>query len=86
MTKQDKLLKRFLSKPKDFTFKEMTKLLKGFGYQEHKSGKTSRSRIVFINPSNRHTIRLLRPHPQNNLKRYQLDLIEVELREKGFLK
>ncbi len=34
MSKHDKLLERFLSKPKDFTYDELKKLLHGFGYEE----------------------------------------------------
>jgi len=32
MTKVDKLLKRFKSKPKDFTYEELVQVLKYFGY------------------------------------------------------
>ena len=85
MTKQKKLLERFLSKPRDFTFDEMRKLLRGFGYQEIKPGKTSGSRVAFFHKGLSHIIRLHKPHPKNILKRYQLDLIEDELREQGVL-
>ncbi len=86
MTRQDKLLNRFLSKPCNFTYNEMIKLLKGFGYQEVRSGKTSGSRVAFINIAKRHIIRLHKPHPKNILKKYQLDLIEEELKNKEILK
>ena len=49
MSKAEKLLERFLSKPKDFTFEELRKLLKGLGYEEAKAGKTSGSRVAFYN-------------------------------------
>lgn len=86
MTKQDKLLNRFLSKPCDFTYNEMIKLLKGFGYQEVRSGQTSGSRVAFINTAKHHIIRMHKPHPKNILKKYQLDLIEEELKNKEILK
>ena len=86
MTRQDKLLNRFLSKPCNFTYNEMIKLLKGFGYQEVRSGKTSGSRVAFINSAKRHIIRLHKPHPKNILKKYQLDLIEEELKKQEILK
>jgi len=85
MARQEKLLKRFLSKPQDFTFDEMRRLLRGFGYQEIKSGKTSGSRVAFFHKDLNHIIRLHKPHPKNILKRYQLDLIEEELRKRGVL-
>lgn len=86
MTKQDKLLNRFLSKPSDFTYNEMIKFLKGFGYQEVRSGKTSGSRVAFINIAKCHIIRLHKPHPKNILKKYQLDLVEEELKNQEILK
>jgi hypothetical protein len=85
MTKQEKLLKRFLSKPKNFKFDELRKLLGGFGYREIRSGKTSGSRVAFFNEGSSHIIRLHRPHPKRILKRYQLDLIEEELKKQGIL-
>lgn len=85
MTKQEKLLNRFLSKPRDFTFDEMRKFLRGFGYQEIRSGKTSGARIAFVNKSTRHIIRLHKPHPGNIIKQYQLDLIKEELRSREIL-
>ena len=86
MTKQEKLLDRFCAKPRDFTFDEMRKLLKRFGYQEIRSGKTSGARIAFVNSSTCHIIRLHKPHPGKILKRYQLDLIENELKKQEILK
>ena len=79
MGKHEKLLNRFLSKPKDFTFDELKTLLKGFGYNEIKSGKTSGSRVAFYNESTKHIIRLHKPHPRNIVKRYILDDLEKEL-------
>jgi hypothetical protein len=85
MSKQEKLFRRFLSKPKDFTYEELKTLLCGMGYREVSSGKTSGSRIAFYNESSQHVIRLHKPHPKNILKRYQLDLIEEELKTKGYI-
>jgi len=85
MSGKDKLLKRFLSKPKDFTYDELRTLLKAFGYSEMKKGRTSGSRAAFWNEATRHIIRLHQPHPRNVLKRYQLEYLEDELRNKGFL-
>ncbi len=86
MTQQEKLLKRFLSKPRNFTFDETRKLLRGYDYREIRSGKTSGSRVAFFHEDTHHIIRLHKPHPKNILKRYQLDFIENELRKKEFLK
>jgi len=86
MTKAQKLLKRFLSKPRDFTYDELRKLMAGFGYEQKKSGKTSGSRVTFVNPRTAHIIKIHRPHPKSELKRYQLDLIEENLRSRGIIK
>jgi len=81
MSKHEKLLKRFLSNPKDFTYDELRTLLKGFGYSENTVGSTSGSRVAFINDKTQHIIRLHKPYPHNILKRYQIELIEEELRQ-----
>ena len=85
MSRQDKFLRRFLTRPADFRFDEMSRLLKGFGYEEIKSGKASGSRVAFINKPNGHIIRLHRPHPGNVMKRYQMELVEAALRAKGII-
>ena len=85
MSRRDKLLRRFLAKPADFTFTEMSTLLKGFGYEKVRTGKTSGSRVAFINRTSGHLIRLHRPHPGQTLKKYQMDLIEEALRAKGLV-
>ena len=49
MTKIDKLQKRFLKKPSDFTWEELVKLLNSYGYTLQSGGKTSGSKRKFIN-------------------------------------
>lgn len=83
MSRFEKLLNRFLSKPNDFTYDELTRLLAGLGYEKASTGKTSGSRVAFVNPATRHIIKLHRPHPKPVLKRYQLDDIEETRRNKG---
>lgn len=74
MTKLEKLFDRFLSKPKDFTWDELSKILASLNYTQISAGKTGGSRVRFI-----HTqlppIILHKPHPKPILKRYQLDAI-----------
>ncbi len=85
MSKFGKLLQRLQKKPKDFSYEELVKLLGGFGYSELKIGKTSGSRVAFMNENTRHIIRLHKPHPLKILKAYQIDLILEELKSKGYL-
>ena len=68
MTAKQKLIKRFISLPIDFTFDELSKLLKGFGYVISSKGKTSGSRIRFINAESKSIIDLHKPHPGNIVK------------------
>jgi len=86
MGKAEKLLRHFLSRPKDFTYGELRRLLKSFGYEEAKTGRTSCSRVAFINHETKHIIRLHKPHLKPELKHYQLKDIEEELRRKGVIK
>ena len=85
MSKEKKLLQRFLSGPKDFTYNELRKMLFSFGYEESRKGKTSGSRVAFINKETKHIIRLHKPHPGNELKMYQIDLIKEELYARGVI-
>lgn len=77
MSQREKLKDRFLSKPKDFSYDEVKKLLSGYGYTE-KQG--SGPRIVFRNEDLQSSIKLHKPHPGKILKRYVLEFIEDELR------
>ena len=83
MSKKEKLISRLLSKPKDFTFNELSSLLKGFGYIQDNKGKTSGARVAFINQATKNIIRLDKPHPDNNLKLYLVNYIITKLKEGG---
>ena len=72
MTKKDKLLDRFLSMPKDFSYQELKTLLNSLGYEESNLGKTSGSRVLFLNVIKQSKIRIHKPHPGNILKKYQI--------------
>ena len=82
MTKSEKLLNRFLSRPKDFTYNELLRLLSNEGYKQQQG---SGSRVVFFNEELKHNIKLHKPHPGNVLKRYQIDLVIQELKTNGLL-
>ena len=49
MNKKDKLLKRFYSLPKDFTFDEMVSIFSCYGFHQENKGSTSGSRVIFVN-------------------------------------
>jgi HicA toxin of bacterial toxin-antitoxin, len=82
MTRRGKLLGRFLTKPRDFTWDELTKILNGFGYKQISIGRTGGSRVRFLS-DNCPPIILHKPHPKPILKQYQLeDIISLLKQEK----
>jgi len=85
MSREEKLLERFMTRPKDFTYSELRRLLNSLGYEESSQGKTSGSRVAFIEPKSKHIIRLHKPHPGNELKLYQIDQIKDELSGRGLI-
>ena len=85
MSKGEKLVKRLLAKPNDFTYNELKSLLSHLGYVETQSGKTSGSRVAFINERDKHIIRLHKPHPGNELKKYQIEQVIEELRTRSLI-
>ena len=74
MSKVEKIIEKLKSKPKDFTWDEMIKVLNCFGFEQMAQGKTGGSRRKFMN-GNKQIISLHEPHPQKVLKWYQLDII-----------
>jgi hypothetical protein len=79
MSNKEKLIERFLSKPNDFSYDELKRLLSFYGYIEK---QTSGSRVVFFNKTINHSIKLHKPHSKTILKKYQIKLIMIELMNK----
>lgn len=84
MTKREKLTERFLTKPKDFTWEELIKVLGYFGYEQISVGKTGGSRARFVR-AGYPPITLHKPHPRLILKRYQIDEIINVLKQEQLL-
>ena len=80
MSKQEKLLNKFLATPirRDLTFHELQTLLESLGY--HLS-EGAGSRVSFYHPLLDDMIDLHKPHPNNELKLYQIKQIQKKLRE-----
>lgn len=78
MSKKEKLIARFLTMPSDFHYDEVVKLLGYFDFEEAKKGKTSGSRVKFINKKGV-PIMLHKPHPTGIMKHYQLKQIKEVL-------
>ena len=87
MSRKEKLLKRFLDLPKDFTYNEMLKLLSDFGFHPVKTGKTGGSRVRFLNENfPKYPVKFHKPHPDNILKPYILEIIKQNLIECELIK
>jgi hypothetical protein len=84
MGRRDKLIDRLKSRPKDFTWEELVRLLEGLGYAEAKSGKTGGSRRRFLHPT-APVIALHKPHRGNVVKRYVIDDVLGMLTEEGLI-
>lgn len=84
MSQLEKLKNRFISKPTDFSWAELIKLLNGLGYEEMQLGHTSGSRARFVH-DRFEPITLHKPHPKPILKSYQLKQILMTLKERAQL-
>lgn len=84
MGQKDKLIQRLKSKPKDFTFDDAETLLNYLDFIRSNKGKTSGSRVMFV--SNEHgSILLHKPHPQKELKSYQIKQLLEFLEQEGLV-
>lgn len=84
MSKVEKLVARLKSFPKDFTFEEAETLLGYFGYYRYDKGKSSGSRVMFVNSVNK-KILLHKPHPRKELLHYQMKILLEYLEQEGLI-
>jgi hypothetical protein len=82
MSRQEKLQKRLVSKPKDFTWAELTALMQTFSYEVKRSGGSGRK---FVHPGTGATLFVHEPHPGKILKSYQVRDAVVFLTQEGHL-
>jgi hypothetical protein len=85
MAQIQKLIERLIRFPSDFTWEELIKVLRHFGYTETNTGKTGGSRRKFVG-ADKHVISLHKPHPGSIMKQYQLKQVVEALSEKGFIR
>ena len=84
MGQKEKLIQRLKTKPKDFTFDEAETLLGYLSYVRSNKGKTSGSRVMFISEEHE-TVLLHKPHPQKELKSYQVKQLVETLEQEGLI-
>ena len=85
MSKLQKTIDKLLNLQQIFTFKELEYLLGKLGYTEKKTGKTTGSRKAYINKTSLHIIRIHKPHPGNEIKRYVKTYLITELKKQGLI-
>jgi len=84
MSTKDKLLKRFINQPKDFTWDELVKLFGMFGFIVDNKGNTSGSRTAFVKGNDE--IEVHKPHPSKIVKGYAMKNVLKFLTDKEFIK
>jgi hypothetical protein len=85
MNRRSKLLKRFRTLPRDFTFEEMVAVFKGCGFTLSNKGATSGSRIEFINYNDGNSYIMHKPHPSNIIKSYVMRQVYNYLEVNGYI-
>jgi len=85
VVRKDKLLNKLRSSARTFTFAEMETLLSQLGYVRSDKGRTSGSRVMFVNERTHAKVILHKPHPQKELPGYQVRQIAEHLRQEGLL-
>ena len=64
-------------------FDDVVTLLSSYGFTQQNKGKTSGSRVEFVNGE--HSIQLHKPHPTGEMKNYQLKQIIELLKELNYI-
>ena len=85
MSRRDKLIAKLRFRPTGFRWKELESLLKHFGYQPIRPGKTAGSRRRFTHEERNSIISLHKPHPARTLKKYQIEQVIEFLEGEGLL-
>ncbi len=85
MSTKEKLVDRFKSQPNNFTFEELIRLFKLFGFEIGSKGKTSGSRMEFINEEKNLSFGVHKPHPVNAIKSYVMKQLMEFLVDNNFI-
>jgi hypothetical protein len=82
MSQIEKLIGRFINRPKDFAWKELILVLSHYGYEQLSPGKTGGSRAKFADREMR-IISLHKPHATPIVKLYVIEQTITTLKEHG---
>ena len=81
VSQKEKLIAKLRSNPRTFTFDDAEALLGFFGYMRSNKGRTSGSRVMFVNAESGVKILLHKPHPRKELLEYQVRQLTEQLEE-----
>ena len=84
MGQKEKLIRRLKERPRDFTFEEAETLLGYLEFIRSNKGRTSGSRVMFSSTEHG-TILPHKPHPQKELKGYQVKQLVDFLEQEGLI-
>ena len=85
MGTKEKLIERFLTLPKDFTYEEVKRLFGILGYVEKTKGGTSGSRVEFVSTDELSSYIMHKPHPSNIIKGYAMKQMLSFIREQRLI-
>lgn len=86
MSGKDKLIERFCTLPKDFTFDEVLRLMRGFGFELSNKGATSGSRVAFRHSMFGQPYIMHKSHPSGVIKPGALKALYTFLITTGFIR
>ncbi len=83
MGTKEKLIERFESQPKDFSWDELVRLFSIFGSEINNKGKTSGSRAIFAKGESSYMVH--KPHPGSIVKGYVMKQVFEFLTKNKFI-
>ena len=83
MSTKEKLIERFKKQPKDFTWDELVRLFGLLGFTVNNKGKTSGSRVIFVNGNDYYLAH--KPHPRSIIKESAVKQILNYLIENNYI-
>ena len=84
MGQKEKLIEQLKRRPKTSTFHDAEVLLDYLGFTKSNKGKTSGSRVMFSSEEHGNIL-LHKPHPQKELKEYQVKQLRELLEQEGLI-
>ena len=85
MGTRQKLIERFKRQPKDFSFDELMRLFRILGFEVSQKGKTSGSRVEFVNYEKELSYGIHKPHPDSAIKSYVMKQVLEFLTSNQFI-